>query len=66
MFRTRYGMYKYKVLPFRLTNGPAIYQRYINDVLFNYLNNFCIVYLDDIIIYSENELEYKEYIYKVL
>ena len=65
-FRTRYGTYKYKVLPFRLTNGPAIYQRYINDVLFNYLNDFYIVYLDNIIIYFKNELEYKEYIYKVL
>jgi len=66
IFRTRYGTYKYKVLPFRLINGPATYQRYINDVLFNYLDDFCIVYLDDIIIYSKNELEYKEYVYKVL
>ena len=65
-FRTRYGSYKYKVLPFRLTNGPTTYQRYINDVLFNYLNNFYIAYLDNIIIYSENELEYKEHVYKVL
>jgi len=59
-------MYKYKVLPFRLINGPAIYQRYINNVLFNYLNDFYIVYLDNIIIYFKNKLEYKEYIYKVL
>jgi len=65
-FRTYYGIYKYKVLPFRLTNGPAIYQQYINNVLFNYLNNFCIVYLNNIIIYSKNKLEYKEHIYKVL
>ena len=59
-------MYKYKVLPFRLTNGPATYQRYINNVLFNYLNNFCTAYLDDIIIYSKNKLEYEEHVYKVL
>jgi len=59
-------MYKYKVLPFRLTNGPAIYQRYINNILFNYLDNFYIVYLDNIIIYSKNKLEYKEHVYKVL
>ena len=43
-----------------------MYQRYINNVLFNYLDNFCTAYLDDIIIYSKNELEYKEHIYKVL
>ena len=66
IFRTRYGTYKYKVLPFGLTNGLATYQQYINDVLFNYLNNFCTAYLDDIIIYSKNELEYKEHVYKVL
>jgi hypothetical protein len=66
IFRTRYGIYKCKVLLFRLTNGLATYQRYINNILFNYFNNFCIAYLDNIIIYSENKLEYEEYIYKVL
>jgi len=59
-------MYKYKVLPFRLTNGPAMYQQYINNILFNYLNNFYTAYLDNIIIYSKNELEHKEHVYKVL
>ncbi|OCK90336.1 uncharacterized protein K441DRAFT_417882, partial [Cenococcum geophilum 1.58] len=37
----------------------------INNILFNYLNNFYTAYLDDIIIYFKNKLEYKEYIYKV-
>jgi len=66
IFRTRYGTYKCKVLPFRLTNELATYQRYINDVLFNYLNDFCTAYLDNIIIYSKNKLEYEEHVYKVL
>jgi len=66
IFWTRYGTYKCKVLSFRLTNGPVIYQRYINDVLFNYLNDFYTAYLDDIMIYSENKLEYEEHVYKVL
>jgi len=57
-FYTYYSSYKYKVLPFRLINGPATYQRYINDILFNYLNEFCTVYLDNILIYSDNELKY--------
>jgi hypothetical protein len=65
-FHTRYGSYKYKVLPFGLTNGPATYQRYINNVLFDYLDDFCTAYLDDILIYSENELEHEEHIKKVL
>ena len=55
-----------KVVPFSLTNSPATYQRYINNVLFDYLNDFCTAYLDDILIYSENELEYKSYVKKVL
>jgi len=58
IFYTRYGFYKYKVLPFRLINRLAMYQRYINNVLFNYLNKFCIVYLDDILIYLNNKLKY--------
>ena len=65
-FRTRYGCYKYKVVPFRLTNGPATYQRYMNDILFNYLDDFCTAYLDDILIYSDNELEHEEHVKKVL
>jgi hypothetical protein len=65
-FRTRYGTYKCKVLPFGLTNGPATFQRYINNVLFDYLDDFCTAYLDDIIIYSENELEHEGQVKKVL
>ena len=65
-FRTRYGSYKCKVLPFGLTNGPATYQRYMNDVLFNYLDDFCTAYLDDILIYSDNELEHEMHVKKVL
>jgi RNase H-like domain found in reverse transcriptase/Reverse transcriptase (RNA-dependent DNA polymerase)/Integrase zinc binding domain/Integrase core domain/Retroviral aspartyl protease len=65
-FRTRYGSYKCQVLPFGLTNGPATYQRYMNDVLFEYLDVFCTAYLDDILIYSENELEHQSHVEKVL
>jgi hypothetical protein len=43
-----------------------MYQRYINKVLFNYLNDFCIVYLNNILIYSDNVLKYKHYIKLVL
>ena len=65
-FRTRYGLYRCKVLPFGLTNGPATYQRYMNDVLFEYLDDFCTAYLDDILIYSENEAEHAKHVRKVL
>jgi len=38
----------------------------MNNVLFEYLDDFCTAYLDDILIYSENELEHKEHVCKVL
>src|SRR3954453_6153268 len=65
-FRTRYGAYKCKVLWEGLTNGPATYQRYMNDILFDYLDDFCTAYLDDILIYSEDPLEHDEHVRKVL
>jgi len=55
-----------KVLPFGLTNGPATYQQYMNDVLFKYLNFFCTAYLDDILIYSDDPLTHQEHVNKVL
>ena len=65
-FWTRYGQYKCKVLPFGLTNGPATYQRYMNDVLFEYLDDFCTAYLDDILIYLEDPAEHELHVRKVL
>jgi hypothetical protein len=47
-------------------NRPATYQRYINNVLFKYLDDFYTAYLDNILIYSENPKEHKIYVYKVL
>ena len=38
----------------------------MNDVLFDYLDDFCTAYLDDILIYSHNELEHKEHVCRVL
>ena len=59
-------MYIYKVLPFSLTGGPGTWQRYINDVLFDFLGKFCSVYLDDILVFSDTKKEYKEQVNAVL
>ena len=59
IFRTRYDLYKYKILSFNLYNGAVFFQRYINNVLFDYLNNFYIVYVDDILIYLENPKDHE-------
>ena len=54
------------MVPFGLTNGPATFQRYINDVLFDYLDEFCSAFSDDILIYSDDELEHEIQVRKVL
>ena len=65
-FKTTFRLYIYKVLPFSLTGGPGTWQRYINDVLFNFLGKFCSVYLDDILVFSDTKKEYKEQVNAVL
>ena len=65
-FRTRYSLYKYLVIPFGLANTPSSFQYYINDALRDYLDVFCIVYIDDILIYSRSKKEYTQYIRQVL
>ena len=53
-FQTRYGHYKYQVMPFGLSNAPASFQGYINKILAEKLDIFVVVYLDDILIYTED------------
>jgi Reverse transcriptase (RNA-dependent DNA polymerase) len=53
-------------MPFRLINILIIYQALINNILREYLNDFIVTYLDDILIYSKNEKEHTGYIIKVL
>ncbi len=53
-FRTRYGHFEYKVMPFGLTNAPATFQAYINRALAGLLDDVCVVYLDDILIYTHS------------
>jgi hypothetical protein len=65
-FRTKFGLFEYLVMPFGLTNAPATFQRMINNVLRQYLDIFVVCYLDDILIFSDNEEEHKEHVHKVL
>jgi hypothetical protein len=53
-------------MPFSLTNAPANFQHFINDVLHPYLDLFIPAYLDDILIYSDNLKDHRDHIHKVL
>ena len=54
-FRTQYGHFEYQIMFFGLSNVPASFQGYINKILAKKLNIFVIVYLDDILIYTEDQ-----------
>ena len=58
--------YKWRVLPFELTKRPALWQCFINNILWEYLNQFCTAYLDNILIYSQNIGEHKEHVCSIL
>ena len=53
-------------MPFGLTNAPATFQAFINNVLREYLDQFVVVYLDDILIYSKMREQYVQHVRKVL
>lgn len=57
-FKTRYGHYKFIVLPFGLMNALATFMNLMNSVYQEYLDMFVLVFLDDILIYSKNEEEH--------
>ena len=65
-FRTRYGHYEYKVMPFGLVNAPATFQAMMNHILREFLDHGVVVYLDDILIYSKSQKEHEILVKKVL
>jgi len=65
-FQTHYGVFEWSVMPFGLTNTPAAFQRFMNDVFSDLLDVCIVVYLNDILIYSDDIMQHWKHVKEVL
>ena len=65
-FRTHYGVIKYLVMPFGLMNAPATFQHLMNDIFHDLVDVYVVVYLNNILIYSDNLEQHQEHVCEVL
>ena len=65
-FNTRQGKFEYLVMPFGLTNAPATFQTLMNSIMQPYLDKFVVVYLDDLVVFSNSDEEHCEHLALVL
>ena len=66
IFHTRFELFKYLIMLFDLYNESVLFQKYINNILHKHLNKFCTAYLNDILIYFDNELEHEIHVKLIL
>ena len=65
-FRTRYGHFESLVMPFGLTNAPAVFQHFMNDIFRDMLDHTVLIYLDDILIFSDSPSDHHQHVREVL
>ncbi len=66
MFGTRYDHFEYVVMPFGLTNMLVIFQHLMNDIFCDYLDDFVICYINDILIFPKNMQDHECHLHLVL
>lgn len=65
-FRTRYGHYEYLVMPFGVSNVPKVFMEYMNRIFHPYLDQFVVVFINDILIYLKSNEEHAKHLKVVL
>ncbi|QRW23740.1 Retrotransposable element Tf2 protein [Rhizoctonia solani] len=66
VFHTKYGLFEYLVMPFGLTNAPAAFQHFMNNLFRDLINVTVVIYLDNILIFSEDPAKHPKHIREVL
>ncbi|KAF8736353.1 hypothetical protein RHS02_06331, partial [Rhizoctonia solani] len=65
-FHTKYGLFEYLVMPFGLTNAPAAFQHFMNNLFWDLIDVTVVIYLDNILIFSEDPKDHLSHIREVL
>jgi len=65
-FRTCYGSFEWLVMPFGLSNAPSAFQKFMNEVFYDLLDVYVVIYFDNILVYSNNLEDHKKHVKEIL